>query len=223
MRILFAINIVLIILFTGTKVNAQFLRDSLYSNSFEPSVNNIIKTNPLSIIQGSVPYCAEYRLLIEHVIGSKSSLQFGGSYLGKSPYLTLLEAGSSDPVRFIVKGYRFQAEFKYYISTFIQNKKAPEGLYLAPTYSFSRAKLTDRYNTVANENLTLTYTYYCLKLGYQFLDGSLSMDTFIGAGYRDNNWVDNYNSTSQLVDKKEYELYPGHLKLLLGFNMGYAF
>ena len=220
MRILFVFCIALSTILTGTKANAQFLKDSLYSNSFEPSVNYIVKTNPLAIIQGSVPYTAEYRLLVENVISSEISIQLGGSYLGKSPYLTFLEAGSSDPVRFIVKGYRLQAELKYYL---LPNKKAPEGLYLAPTYSFSRAKLTDQYNTVANENLTLTYSYYCLKLGYQFLDGNLSMDTFIGAGYRDNNWVDNYSSTSQLVDKKEYELYPGHLKLLLGFNMGYAF
>jgi hypothetical protein len=161
--------------------------------------------------------------MFEHVLNNESSFQLSGSYLGKSFYLNLIEASASDPIRYVVKGYRFQTEYKYYISTLLQHKKAPEGLYIAPAYSFSRAKITSRYYNASDKYISLTYSNYCLKIGYQFVNNTLVFDTFIGAGYRDNIWVDYINNPGTVIDEKEYTIYPGHLKLLIGFNIGYAF
>jgi hypothetical protein len=208
---------------SGFISHAQFIQDSLYSNSFEPRKNNIIKTNPLTIIQGSIPFTAEYRLILEHMLGNKSSIQIGGSYLGKSPLQVYNEANSTDPVRLIVKGYRFQAEFRYYISGFINDKTAPEGFYVAPSFSLSHAKFTNRYYNTYNEYISFDYTNYCLKAGYQLMDNTLTLDFFTGIGYRNNILVDKINSPAQANKIKDFEVYHGPLKLLLGFNMGYAF
>lgn len=208
---------------SGFISHAQFIQDSLYSNSFEPRKNNIIKTNPLTIIQGPIPFTSEYRLILEHMLGNKSSFQIGGSYLGKSPYLFYMEAVSTDPVRLVVKGYRFQAEFRYYISGIINHKTAPEGFYVAPSFSLSHAKLTNRYYNTFNEYLSFDYSNYCLKAGNQIFDNTLSLDFFVGIGYRDNILVDKINIPSQSANIKDFEVFHGNLKLLLGFNMGYAF
>ncbi len=206
----------------GFQANAQFLQDSLYSKEVFPK-RNILKTNPFAIFQGSIPGAAEYRLGLEHVMSDKFSIQIAGSYLGKSFAYTLVEAMDTTPVQYIVKGYRFQAEIRYYLNTAFSEKKAPKGFYFAPTYSYSHAKITDRFYNSKNAYLSYTFTYYGGKLGFQTVSNNLALDVFIGAGYRRNIVVDYLTSKPKVIEEKEYSIYTGHLKILFGFNIGYAF
>jgi hypothetical protein len=161
--------------------------------------------------------------MLEHVINENQAFQISGSYLGKSGYLALMETQISDPLNISVRGYRFQAEYKFYLKGLLRDIETPEGLYFAPAYSYSHAKFINRYNAGLNEYLSMTYTYYGLKCGYQIIDNNLAIDIFLGGGYRENIWVDYMQNTSTVVDEEEYTIYPGHFKILFGFNAGWAF
>jgi len=218
----YLLTISVIILLLGYNVKAQFLQDSLYSKEDFPK-KNILKTNPFAIFQGSIPGAAEYRLGLEHVMGDKYSIQISGSYLGKGCAYTLIEAMDTTPIQYIVKGFRVQAEIRYYLNNAFSKRKAPKGFYFAPTYSYSHAKITDRFYNSKNAYISYTFTYYGGKLGFQMVSNNLAFDIFIGAGYRDNIVVDYLTSKPQQVDEKDYSIYTGHLKILFGLNFGYAF
>lgn len=216
------IIVAFIILFSAEDAMPQVFFDSTYYSKVY-STRNILKTNPFSIFQGSVPLVAEYRIMYERVLSLKQSVSVSGSYLGKGPYLVLYEASTNDPIDFRVTGYRFQAEYKFYPRLIFRSRTAPEGIYFAPTYSYSTAKFSNRRSGNPFDYLSLTYTYYCVKAGYQYIEKNLAIDGFVGAGIRDNIWVDFLNNSSTVIDSKEYEMYPGRLKILFGFNVGWAF
>ena len=202
--------------------NAQFIQD--YENvKKEFSKKTVLKTNPFALFCGSIPIASEYRLAFEKVMSNSISLQISGSYLGKGPLLTMVEAIDTIPVFFVLKGYRIQFEVKYYLNDPFSNKKAPDGFYIAPAYSYSYAKFSSRSLNTQNKYRAFKYTFYCLKFGYQKTYNNLAIDFFTGAGYRDNIYTDYTTSNSFNIDLKDTRPYEGPLKILLGFNIGWAF
>lgn len=214
--------IILIITLLPFAVKGQYVQDSLRSKQ-EKILTGVLKTNPLTPFQGPILFTSEYRLSYELLIGMNQSLQLGISWLGKGCVLEIVEAGSSDPIRFIVKGARFQAEYRWYFLTDRIGGKAPEGVYLAPVYSRSQARITNVYFNTRDEYIQATYTHYALKIGHQWLERRICIDVFAGAGYRDISWLEHFNQTTTHHDPSEFLAYPGNLKLIMGFNLGYAF
>lgn len=183
------------------------------------------KTNPFAMLVGPVILTAEYRLSYETVLSENQSLQIGGSLLGKSFYLKMIEENDSaykaNNIRFVVSGYRFQLTYKYFPGDI---DTAPAGWYIAPHFSYSSAKFTTQQLNLYDEYIKAIYVNYNLIIGYQILiSEKLALDMFCGLGYRDNGWHEHYNQTNYPLDASEFMLYNGHLKLILGFNAGVAF
>jgi len=210
------------ILLTQT-VFCQFYQDSTYAIQIEAK-RNVLKTNPFTIIQGSIPFVSEFRLAYEHVTSANSSIQLSGSYMAKGFYLIIAEAASSPPVNLKVRGYRFQAEYRYYFRKRSNKINAPKGMYLASQFSYAHAKITDKKNTLQDEYYLITYTNYNLKFGIQLIKENLAFDPFIGLGYRDNTWQEHFNNATSVMNKDDIPFYSSnHLKISLGFNAGWAF
>lgn len=217
-------QIILIVVFLQTSiiVYCQFYQDSVYYNRLE-TTRNILKTNPFVVPVGSIPLTSEFRLAYETVLSTRSSIQISGSYLGKGLFTTFAEAATVPPIVLKVRGFRFQAEYKYYLLQQKKIYKAPKGLYVALQYSYSRARVTDKKNVLQDEYILLTYTNYCFKTGFQIINKNLAFDPYIGIGIRDNIWLEHFNNVSTYASKEDYQVYPGPIKILLGFNAGWAF
>ncbi len=215
------IILLLITIFNVNFVFCQFYGDSIYFEQFS-SKRNILKTNPFVFPVGGIPLTSEFRLTYETVVSQKSSIQISGAYLGKGLYTTIIEAATVPQLVLKIRGYKFQAEYKYYLS----NKykiRAPERLYLSLQYSYSRAKVSEKKNVLQDDYYLITYTNYCVKAGFQIIRKNLAFDPFIGVGIRDNVWLQHFNNTSSYLNKDDFTVYPGPIKILLGFNAGWAF
>lgn len=216
------ILLVFIICFTSS-VFAQFYPDSTYAKRLEAK-RNILKTNPFTIVQGPIPFASEYRLAYEHVTSERGAIQISGSYLAKGFMEVLAEASVSPPVNLKIRGYRFQAEYKYYLIKRKDGLNAPRGIYIAPVFSYAHVKITDKSNVLQDEYYAITYTNYCLKFGIQIIKKNLAFDPFIGLGYRNNIWQEHFNNTTSLMKKDDIPFYSDYpVKILLGFNAGWAF
>lgn len=218
----YKIYIFFILLLQFNSVFGQFYGDSIYLERFSTK-RNILKTNPFVFPLGSIPLTSEFRIAYETVLSQRSSIQISGSYLGKGLLTTFAEAATVPPIVLKVRGFRFQAEYKYYLLNHKDQANAPKGLYVSLQYSYSRARITDKKNILQDEYILITYTNYCFKTGFQIINKNLAFDPFIGIGYRDNVWLEHFNNVTSYASKNDYEPFPGPLKILLGFNAGWAF
>lgn len=199
----------------------QYNKDEYDPEEFQAN-DQILKTNPLAIIWGPIPFTAEYRLVIESFTAPNQSIQLGASYLGKSIILTLLEDNNTNmfDLDLIVKGFRFQCAYKYYF----YQKNETFGFYVSPFFSYSMAKFTNRYYNTYDEHVKATYINYNIIAGYQAgIMNIFILDIFAGFGYRDNYWIENFNQTVSSIDDSDLYFYDMHLKLILGFNAGISF
>jgi len=193
---------------------AQFFNDTI---NFKKS-DILLKTSPLAILQGPILFTSEYRIAYEYSFIKNISMQLSGSYLGKSPMLYIVESVSNPPFKFTVTGFRFMVEWKYYF-----NKELFDKFYIGPQYSYSYAKITDKYSSTFNDYIKAVYTNYSLKIGYQFILDNVCIDIYYGLGYRDNQWIEHINQNSTMLDNEDFELYKGNLKVILGFNVGFVY
>jgi len=190
----------------------------------------LLKTNPFTILWGTIPFTAEYRLVAEMVTSSDQSVQISASYLGKSPIVSILEEDSAWGVgKLIVKGYRFQLSYKYYLSgltgTSNPNRKyAPEGIYVAPHISYATAILTNKPLQQYNIYIRGSHLNVVLLGGYQiFLGEHVAIDFFSGVGYKKNVWLERYANRVQTINMDEFPaFYNSPVKVMLGFNLGIA-
>lgn len=199
-------------------------------------VRTIVKGNPFSILAGVIPLTSEYRLITECVVSKNQSIQIGFSYLGKSPFLSLLESGNNLnnglQQKFIVRGYRLQTSHKYYFSQFgdklnTSEYMAPQGFYISPHVSFSSAKIYMQYFQVYDIWIRATQFNASLLIGAQAFLGNFAIDVFTGIGYKKNEWSERYSPTQILIinpaDLALPQTYSGPIKFSLGFNIGYGF
>ncbi|MBL4624670.1 MAG: hypothetical protein JKY42_05975 [Flavobacteriales bacterium] len=199
-------------------------------------VRTVIKGNPFSILAGVIPLTSEYRLITEYAVSKNQSIQLGLSYLGKSPFLSLIEASTPNNnafnQKFIVRGYRIQTSHKYYFSQLGDkfNRSdflAPQGFYLSPHVSFSSAKIYNQYLQVYDAWMRVTQFNASLLFGGQLFLGSIAIDLFTGLGYKKNEWSLRESPTQIIIiDPDDLDLppsYGGSIKFSLGFNIGYGF
>ena len=190
--------------------------------------NVIIKTNPLSMIWGSVPLTSEFRIIVESAISRNQSLQIGASYLGKSPVLFAQEKTDSNLVnnhiKFVVYGYRIQLSYKFYLTNNLFYYSAPKGLYVSPLFSYSSANFTDKYLKTFKNYINATYINYNLIFGYQnIIKDKFTYDIFSGAGYRQNKWYDHFSQSYKSLNDDDLYLLKKHLNIIFGFNIGWMF
>lgn len=181
--------------------------------------NSTIKTSPFSVVAGPIVFTSEYRLAYETVLADNQSLQIGISYLGKSWYASLMENADSvqSQDKLLIKGVRVQLTYKI----FLTEEKAPEGLYVAPHFSYSYCEFSTKYLNGHNYYIKAIYVNYNGLIGYQFIYDRLVLDAFCGLGYKDNTWLEHYRQSNSILDDEEFN--SGHLKIYLGMNIGLSF
>lgn len=197
-------------------------------------IRDIIKTNPLVPVWGSIPLTSEWRLLYEMPFSHNQSFQVGASYLGKSPILKLAEDSMvGQGIEFVVKGFRLQGGYRFYFTLFRNYKQEPFnyiplGLYVSPHLSYSTATFTTRAASVRNIYIQGTHYNINLLLGYQYyslLFDNLVIDLFIGFGWKENYWEENVNGITRpfVLNATNTGYYSSNFKFSLGFNAGFRF
>jgi hypothetical protein len=197
---------------------------------------NIIKFAPLGLIHGSMPFTVESRLSYERVLGRRSSVAAGASYLGTNYAFSLIGSfalSAAISSAFTLSGHpaivwtqtsirsqgaRYQLQYKYYFGV---KSRAPEGWYLSPHFSYTTVDYTFRVKDLdAQVNAKTKNRNYNLLVGYQKVLGRhFTFDVFSGLGYRD-------NTTRFFDDDGTYlNTFPRgtSLKLSSGLNLGWAF
>ena len=178
-----------------------------------------VKTNPLAALGGPfyvvgiVPVTGEYKLVLEAKTFSKQSLQVTTSYVGPSAILNL-EQISDSLAAISVDGYRFQGMYKFFLTSTDKNM---EGFYLAPHFSYAKARIADKNNK--DDKVTGTKTNFNGVLGYQIItDGGFALDIYTGFGIKSVKWTFNTSNSDfgDLSDKSG-------INVTLGLSFGYAF
>ncbi|MBL4652602.1 MAG: hypothetical protein JKY53_07015 [Flavobacteriales bacterium] len=233
MRVKFFILVVLFFAYSYAKA-----QEEESSHPYSPhKVRTVIKGNPFSMLVGVIPLTSEFRLITEYAVSKNQSTQIGFSYLGKSPFLAIIESGNNInnngfDQKLKVQGYRVQASHKFYFSQFGDNFNnsdflAPQGFYVSPHISYSTAKIYMQYFQVYDIWIRATQFNANILIGGQLFLGKVAIDMFTGLGYKKNEWVERYSQTQiTIIDPLDLGLpptYNGSLKFSLGFNIGYGF
>lgn len=197
---------------------------------------NVLKIAPLGWVHGQMPFTVESRLGYERVLGRRTSLMGSASYLGSNPVFSFigsfaLSAAISSAITLSghpavvwtettlrASGSRYQVQVRHYLGA---AARAPQGLYLAPHYSFTRVDYTVKFDDFDYQlGLVTTNRNYNLLLGYQKVLGRhFAFDVFTGLGYQDK-VTTIYAANGQLLDRLPYV---SGLKLSSGLNLGWAF
>lgn len=197
---------------------------------------NIIKLAPLGWIHGQLPFSVESRLSYERVVGARSSVAAGYSYLGTNyPFnfisgaalsaavTTALVASGHGQVAWTdvktrTEGHRFQVQYKRYLT---RRKPAPEGFYLSPHYSYTTATYRSEVKDLGIRfGIKTTNHNYNLLFGFQEVLGRhFVVDVFTGLGYRDKT-EKTYDANGQYTGTADRK---SPLKVSSGLNVGWAF
>ncbi len=204
--------------------SAQFIDDNIEQKDLSTK-RFVLKTDPTLFLQGPIPGTGEYRVSSELAIGSKSSIQLGGSFVGKD-LISLLSgvlSDSSNVKAYRLTGYRFQFTYKYY--PFGHYKNAPEGFFVGPHFSISQVYFHIKNTALKYSNYTITYANAALIFGYQFAIGdTFVIELFQGLGYRDNRLMNDYTGKEEKLNyDPEVTPIPGDLKIYFGANFGFMF
>lgn len=186
----------------------------------------LLKTNPLAIFWGPIPFTAEYRLVTEFTTGRKQCSQIGISYLNTSPAWKIVEKAAKIPDKYhlIIKGWRIQVAHKFYLVN--RKKYAPFGFYISPNISYSNAHISVGLQRYYRQNyFDFRHFNADLLAGFQIGKNSrITLDVFAGIGYKKNTVL--YHATSYLIIPYDTEdfggFYNSNVKLTLGVNFGWA-
>ncbi|MCF8298519.1 MAG: hypothetical protein K9J13_13310 [Saprospiraceae bacterium] len=223
-------QILIILIFFQLSVYSQFnnssKKDSIYDKKLNPFLyGDIIKTNPLPIIWGVIPFTSEYKLIYEMVTQPKQSISLGASYLGKTILWDLFQDTTQTVYgqpEIKISGYRVQGMYKFYFT----NKYAPRGLFIGPHISYSSAKYTYQQTQINYNYLKISHFNVNCLIGYQdVIFDLISIELFVGAGYKNNIWEEHKTKTNFRVikDNDMSNFYNSHQKFMAGFNIGVAF
>ncbi len=199
----------------------------------------VVKTNPLRVLWGPIPFTAEYRLQFETIQARYQSVQVGLSYLGESPILSEIvnnatpqsgnQFGSLD---IQVRGARVQFAYKYFLRGVFSwldpsatvSSYAPNGYYIAPYASLSYAAF--RMNNLRVPFFKMTHMNANLILGRQFFYwGSFATDLYMGVGIKENIWEqrDPVNHNARAVNPSDMGPYQGKYRFMFGVDIGFRF
>ncbi len=183
----------------------------------------LIKSNPLAILWGPIPFTAEYRIVAEIPTSRTQSTQVGISYLGISPLLRAIENAVKGPSNYQLefKGWRIQVAQRYYLIS--RKQYAPFGFYVSPNFSYSTARLMIKNHQYPNYNFTHfdANVFVGVQVGR---NSRFTIDIFGGLGYKKNKVY--YHSSinhSTLYDTKDFgNPFNSSKKITIGFNFGWA-
>ena len=214
---------------------AQEMKETVKTEIKNPRAGlRALKTNPFILFWGTIPFTAEYRLCYEFVNSQSQASELIFSYLGRSPFLSLLEQDSlwqKNNLHFVVSGFRFQAEQKFYIHSLSvevlsQDEYAPFGFYIAPHLSYATARFSSKYLNLYDIYIAVSQFNINLKMGAQFrIMNRFTVDCFGGIGYKNNVWAQHYSNINiKRISLEDIpKVYSGHVKILLGLNAGFTF
>jgi len=182
----------------------------------------VVKLNPFLILWGSIPYTAEYRLVMEFTTSAKQATQIGVSYIDKSPLLQiLLDSGESK--NYIMRGGRFELSHRFYINR--KDRYAPKGFFVSPHISYASARLSDKYLNSIDYYLRITQFNISVLAGYQWLlSDKFAINIFSGWGYKNNYVEEHYAQQTVIIDSDEFwPNFNSPIKFTLGLYFGWAF
>ncbi|HHZ66178.1 MAG TPA: hypothetical protein EYN38_03575 [Flavobacteriales bacterium] len=186
-------------------------------------VSSVLKMNPFLILWGSIPYSAEYRLVVEFTTSAHQSTQIGVSYIDKSPLLQLFADSSGDIQQLIIKGGRFELSHRFYINDV--GKYAPQGFFFSPHISYASAKLSTKYANQLGYYLRVTQFNINALAGFQWLlGGKFAINIYSGWGYKINKLEEHAPQQTIVLDGED--LFPNFstpIKFTLGVYFGWAF
>ena len=187
----------------------------------------IIKTNPLAILWGPIILTSEYRIMVEMPSSKNQSMQFGISYLGKSPIWSIVEKQTKTgyhPLHFVMNGLSIQIANKFY---FVRKKYgSPFGFYIAPMVVYSNAHISlSKARAYRNTYIDATQFSANIIVGLQVgRRKRFTADVFGGLGYKKNTWI--YHATTYRTgpyDTKDFgKFFNSPVKVTLGVNFGWA-
>lgn len=179
----------------------------------------VLKTNPLALLWGCVPYMSEFRMVGEMTNGLRQSGQIGISLLAKSPFLTIIEGASRNgsQLSFDASGIRIQGSYKFYFKKYT----APVGWYFSPHASFAYATITERINM---NTLTYNATRFNvnLLLGHQYIRrNGFALDWFFGFGRKSDSW--SASAKAVYTPLRDINYFGKKINFVLGISIGYSF
>jgi hypothetical protein len=196
--------------------------------------STVLKTNPLPILWGPILFTSEYRIINEFVVAPQQSTQIGLSYLGKTPILKLFDVlsnGGISQFNFIIRGFRFQFAHRIFLNQYLKwddtdaDIYAPEGFFVGPMFSYSTARVTNRFLNQYDIYRRITHWNLNLVGGYQLaLLKNYTVEAFAGFGFKENKLYE-YVNRQNIPINTDYlgEHYNSNFKIILGFNFGMAF
>ena len=186
----------------------------------------LLKSNPLAILWGPIPFTAEYRIVAEITTGLKQSSQVGISVFSTSPIWKTIEKAAKIPsyYRLKVSGWRIQVAHKFYL---LRHKRyAPFGFYISPNVSYSNAHISIGLHRYYRQNY-FDFRHFNANIlaGVQIgRNRRFTMDIFSGIGYKKNTVL--FHATSNVIlpyDTEDFgAFYNSNIKLVFGINFGYA-
>lgn len=212
----------LLLSFSVQSQNIKEIKEKI--NSYNRHVSTILKTNPFAIFWGSIPFTAEYRLVEEVKVGTQQSISVGISYLGKSPIVKMIEDTliPNNKIRFYIKGIRLQYAHRFY---FTRYKQAPFGRFVGIQASYSTAKASLKYYSSQNKYVKAMHFNINAVYGKQrTLGDNLSLEYYIGMGYKNNIWYSVSNPhVIKPVRKEDMGFYGTPVNFVFGMNIGFGF
>lgn len=207
--------------------------DSLFRhNAGREHSYEVFKTNPLAVLLGPSVITSEYGLHYEFSLGNKSALSLGASLLNKNIFIYLSEkldtnATSGNSVvqiqpRLKISGYRMQAQYKWLMPLY----HYPCALYIGPNAAFSTVYFSYQQRGYTRDFYKIIHRNLSLIVGYQHVvSGKLFIDLYAGLGYK-NNYVREYSTPATYTPVPNEFIFtgiPGHVKISMGYYLGYRF
>ena len=187
---------------------------------YKRPAKNVLKISPLALIMGQIPLTGELRVMYEMATAPRQSSFIGASLNYTGVFLSLANVVdttlTNQKYRFF--GGRAQVAYRFYL---LKKKEAPNGLYVAPHFSFNYAKFE------LKNGFDWQKFYYIngsIQFGYQLIAGHFAFDVCTGLGYR-NNFSDYYNGARVRRYQLPEDMHPflQHFKPTLNVSLGYAF
>ena len=206
----------------GQKVSADSMMHQA-DIAYPLEYDGVLKTNPLSILWGSIPLTSEYMAVYEFVTAPQQSSQIGLSYISKSPVLRAFQDTIPDLKLLTANGIRMQLSHRFYLLN--RYNFAPAGLYFAPHVSYGTVKVSTKHFSSRDVYLRITHFNINLLSGWQWVyHNNYTLDVFLGLGYKDNIWEEHDSQSTISLDNDDVGgWYSGKVKFTIGFHVGIAF
>lgn len=192
-------------------------------SSYPIHPQNILKSNPMRILWGSIPLTSEYRINYETVMSKNTSQEIAISLYGKTPFLNANNAnGGAAITNLRCEGLRFQYAYRFYLKG-INRFLPPDGYYISPHFSYATARFYDKTQPRQRRDyIQVEHFDVNIFVGRQFvINRNLIFEIYAGGGYKKNRWFESYaNGVRRQVSIIDFDYYNSNYRLHLGFNFG---